>query len=126
MDLIDSVEYAGRQQIFILLQQKLLELLFEKYGVEGEMKEATTDNKIQVAGIVFSELRKCTPDMLGSLRESKIKAELDAAASHKLAGFCTMHTKFIDKEVIITLPEKWTSEEMKCLIDGLTRPGLYE
>jgi hypothetical protein len=68
MDLIDSREYAGRQQFYILSQQKLLELLFEKYGVEGEKKEATTDNKIQVAGIVFSELREYIPAMLGSLR----------------------------------------------------------
>jgi hypothetical protein len=59
MDLINSVEYAGRQQFYILSQQtKMLELLFEKYGVEGETKEATTDDKIQVAGIVFSELRE--------------------------------------------------------------------
>jgi hypothetical protein len=55
IELINSVEYAGRQHFYILLQQKLLELLFEKYGVEGETKEATTDDKIQVAGIVFSE-----------------------------------------------------------------------
>jgi hypothetical protein len=64
--------------------------------------------------------------MLGSLRGSKIRAELDAAASRKLAGFCAMYTKFIDKEVIVTLPEEWTLEEIKCLIDGLTCPGLYE
>jgi hypothetical protein len=44
--LIDSVDYAGRQQFYILLQQKMLELISEKYGVEGEMKEATTDDKI--------------------------------------------------------------------------------
>jgi hypothetical protein len=110
MDLIDSVEYAGRQRFYILSQQKVLELLFEKYGVEGETNEATTDDKIQVAGIVFSELRECIPDMLGSSRGSKIRAELDAAASRKLAGFCAMYTKFIDNEVIIMLPEKWTSE----------------
>jgi hypothetical protein len=64
--------------------------------------------------------------MLGSLKGSKIRAELDAAASRKLAGFCTLYTKFIDKEVIITFPEKWTSKEMKCSIDGLTHEGLYE
>ncbi len=34
--------------------------------------------------------------------------------------------KFIDKEVWVTLPEKWTLEEMKCSIDGLTHEGLYE
>jgi hypothetical protein len=64
--------------------------------------------------------------MLGSSRGSKIKAELDAAASHKLTGFFAMYTKFIDKKVIIMLPEKWTSEETKCSIDGLTCEGLYE
>ncbi len=117
IELIDSVEYAGRQQFYILSRPTLLELLFEKYGVEGKTKEATTDNKIQVAGIVFGELREYIPDMLGSSRGSKIRAELDAAASHKLAGFCTLYTKFIDKEVVVTLPEKWTSEETKCLID---------
>ncbi len=94
--------------------------------MEGETKEATRDDKIRVAGIVFGELCKYIPDMLGSLRGSKIRAELDAAASRKLAGFCALHTKFIDKEVVITLPEKWTSEEKKCLIDGLTHQGLYD
>jgi hypothetical protein len=104
--MIDSAEYAGRQHFCILSQQKLLELLFEKYGVEGETKEATTDDKIRVAGIVFGKLRKHIPDMLGSSRGSKIKAELDAAASRKLAGFRALYTKFIDKEVVVMLPEK--------------------
>ena len=92
----------------------------------GEKNEATTDGKIRVAGIVFIELREYIPDRLGSLRGSKIRADLDAAASSKLAGFCALHTKFIDKEVVVTLPEKWMSEEMKRLIDGLTREGLYQ
>jgi hypothetical protein len=127
MDLINSVlEYAGRQRFYILSQQKLLELLLEKYGVEGETKEATTDDKIQVASIVFSELCEYMTDMFGSSRESKIRAELYTAASRKLAGFCAMYTKFIDKEVIVTLPEKWTLEDTKCSIDGLTHPDLYE
>jgi hypothetical protein len=64
--------------------------------------------------------------MLGSLRGSKIRAELDAAASRKLAGFRALYTKFIDKEIVVTLPEKWTLEETKCSIDGLTREGLYK
>ncbi len=51
--MINSAEYAGQQHFYILSQQKLLELLFEKYGVEGETKVATTDDKIRVAGIVF-------------------------------------------------------------------------
>ncbi len=98
-DLINCSDYANSQQFYILSQQILLELLFEKYGVDRETKEATTDDKIWVAGIVFSELRKYIPDMLGSLRESKIRADLDAAAARKLAGICTMFTKFIDKKL---------------------------
>ncbi len=124
--MINSAEYAGRQHFYILLQQKLLELLFEKYGVEGETKEAITDNKIQVAGINFDELRECIPDMLGSLRRSKIRAELDAAASRKLANFCALYTKFIDKEVVVRLLDKWMLEETKNSIDGLTHQGLYD
>ncbi len=81
--------------------------------MEGETKEATTDNKIQVAGIVFGELCEYIPDMLGSSRGSKIRAELDAAASRKLASFCALHTKFIDKEVVVTLPAKWTDLPVK-------------
>ncbi len=126
IQLIDSIEYAGREQFYILLQQKLLELLFEKYGVEGETKEATTKDKIRVAGSVFSELREYIPDMLGCLRGSKIRVELDAAAPSELAGFCALYTKFINKEVVVTLPEKWTLEETKCSIDRLTHEGLYK
>ncbi len=98
IEMINSAEYAGRQHFYILLLQKLLELLFEKYGVEGETKEATTDNKIRVVGIVFDELCEYILDMLGSSRGSKIRAELDAAASRKLASFRLLYTKFIDKQ----------------------------
>jgi hypothetical protein len=90
MNLINSVEYAGRQKFYTLSQQKLLELLFEKFGVKGETKEATTDGKIQVASIVFSGLLEYISSMLGSTRGSKIRAELDAATSRKLARFCAM------------------------------------
>ncbi len=106
IELINSVEYPGRQQFYILLQQKLLELLFEKYGVEGETKEATMDNRIQVASTFFSEMGEYVPDMLGSLRGSKVRAELDAAVSRKLAGFCVLYTKFLDKEVIVKIPNQ--------------------
>jgi hypothetical protein len=52
------------------LQQKVVELLFEKYGFEGEMKEATMVDKIQVVGIDFSELCQYIPDMLGTMMRS--------------------------------------------------------
>ncbi len=126
IEMINGAEYAGRQHFYILLQQELLELMFEKYGVEGETREATTDNKIRVAGIVFDELHEYILDMLGSSRGSKIRAELDAAAARKLASVCAFYTKFIYKEVVVRLPDKWMSEETKNSIDGLTRQGLYD
>ena len=45
-DLIECDEYSECEQCYVLLQQKLLELLFEKYGVEGEKKDVTTDDRI--------------------------------------------------------------------------------
>jgi hypothetical protein len=64
--------------------------------------------------------------MLGKTRGSKVRADLDAASSHKLAGFCTLFTRFIDKEVVVTLPEKWYREEMKTSIDALTCDGIFD
>ncbi len=109
MDEIRSIEYGVRDKFYILSQQKLLEFLFKKYQVKEETKEVTTNDKVRVAGILFnhSQLREYIPDMmLGKTRGSKVRADLDAASSRKLAGFHTLFTRFIDKEIVVTLPEK--------------------
>jgi hypothetical protein len=36
-----------------------------------------------------------------------------------LAGFQALYTKFIDQEVIIALPDKWTFEDKKCSMNEL-------
>ena len=128
MDHLESSEYVNSQRFYFLSQQKLVELLFEKYGVEGEKKNVTSDVKIRVAGILFnhSELLKYILDILGKMRGSQFRADLDAASARKLAGFRVLFTKFIDQEVIITLPYKWMSEETKQSIDTLTSEGQYE
>ena len=56
--------------------------------------------------------------MLGEMRGGNIRADLDALSSCKLAGFCAF-TKLIDKEVLVTLPEKWLREEMKISLTNL-------
>ncbi len=73
-----------------------------------EKKEVTNDNKVQVAEILFndSQLREYIPDKLGKTRGGKVKADIDASASQKLAGFQVLFTKIIDNKVLITLPEK--------------------
>jgi hypothetical protein len=64
--------------------------------------------------------------MLGKTRGSNVRADLDAASSCKLAGFCTFFTRFIDKEVVVTLPEMWLWEETKTSINALTCDGIFE
>ena len=53
LDLINNSENVYIQRFYNLSQQILLEILFEKYEVEGEKKNVTTDNKIRNAGIIF-------------------------------------------------------------------------
>jgi hypothetical protein len=63
--------------------------------------------------------------MLGEMRGGNIRADLDALSSCKLAGFCAF-TKLIDKEVLVTLPEKWLREEMKISLNKLTCDSQFE
>jgi hypothetical protein len=60
-----------------------LEFLLENYGVKGETKEVTTNDKVRVIGILFnhSQLQEYIPEMLGKTRESNVRADLDAASS---------------------------------------------
>jgi hypothetical protein len=127
-DEIRIIEYGDRDRFYILSQQNLLEFRFKKYGVEEEMKEVTTDDKVRVAGILFnhSQLQEYIPDMLGKTRGSKVRADLDAMSSRKLAGFRTLFTRFIDKEAVVTVPEKWLWEETKTSIDALTCDGTFD
>jgi hypothetical protein len=71
-------------------------------------------------------LQEYIPEILGKTRESNVRANLDAVSFCKLAGFCTFFTRFIDKEVVVTLPEMWLREETKTFIDALTCDGTFE
>jgi hypothetical protein len=64
--------------------------------------------------------------MLGKTRGSNVRDDLDATSSCKLAGFCSFFTIIIDKEVLVTLLEKWLREETKAPIDALTCDGQFE
>ena len=49
MDLIQSPEYADRTHFFVLMQSAMWEYVFGIYGVKGEQKVVTVDNKVHVA-----------------------------------------------------------------------------
>jgi hypothetical protein len=59
-------------------------------------------------GILFndSQLQEFIPDLLGKVRGGNVRADQYAPSSCKFAGFHGLFTKFIDKEVLVTLPEK--------------------
>jgi hypothetical protein len=96
--------------------------------LKERQKEVTTNDKVWVMGILFndSQLQDYIPDMLGKMRGGHFWPDLDVASSCKLAGFPSLFTKFIDKEVLVTLLEKWLREEMKASIDALTCNGPFE
>ncbi len=73
-----------------------------------------------------SELQEYISDVLGKTRGSSVRGDLIAASAPKLGGFCALFTKFINQEVIITLPEKWMSEETKWSINKLIFDCQYE
>jgi len=52
--------------------------------------------------------------------------ELDAASSKSHRGFNMLHEKFVDKEVIVTLPEKWEDPDKACKVDERLGAGVFE
>ncbi len=52
--------------------------------------------------------------------------ELDAASSKSHRGFNMLHEKFVDKEVIVTLPEKWEDPDTACKVDERLGAGVFE
>ena len=55
LDLIQSPEYADKLQYYILTQSSTMEFLFGRYGVKGEQKVITVDDKVRIASIIFCE-----------------------------------------------------------------------
>ena len=128
IDLIQSSTYSHRDTFYILSQQSLLEHIFvEKFGPLQDTKKVTTDDKVRVAGVAFmdSTVQQCITSMIGKARGSRRRAELDAASGRSRAGFHMLHTKFIDNEVVVELPETWTSEETQETMDERHGPGTF-
>ena len=124
---IHSPDYVGRDQYFILTQSSAMEFLFTRYGVRGEQKQMTIDDKVGGAGILFCEdVRFYIQDMIGASRASKSRSVLDEAGARKLAGMNRLYANFIDPEVIVNLPDDWNSEENKMSVDEINGEGAFK
>jgi hypothetical protein len=53
-----------------------------------------------------AHIRELLPDMLGRTRGGTWQ-EMDSARGKKLQGFNLLHAKFIDREVVVHLPDTW-------------------
>lgn len=127
MDLINSPDYINRPNYYILTQSTTMEFLFNRYGVKGEEKRMTVDDKVRLAGILFrDDMRFYIEDMIGMPRSSKSRSVLDEASAKKLAGMKLLHSHFIDKEVVVNLPEEWNTVANKISVDEINGEGAFD
>ena len=65
------------------------------------------------------------PDMTGRSRAGD-RSSLDASRSRRLAGLAMLHRKFIDDEVVVTIPPKWYLQSTKASINEKLGDGVFE
>jgi hypothetical protein len=106
LELFNSVEYATKNVVFLLPQQEIIKLCHAGYGKLAMTRKPTTDDKVRAVGIAITDedIWQFLPDMLGKTKGGT-RSELDAAASRSCQGFHLLHEKFVDKDVVVTLPE---------------------
>jgi hypothetical protein len=129
MNLVNSVEHAHRQELFILSQKDVLIACHKQYGKqnEAEVRQIELDDKVRVAGIVMTiaTMRELLPDMLNKSKSGN-RQELDASNSRKKSGFKLLHQHFIDPEVEVALPEQWNDAGAGKKIDEMLYSGAFE
>ncbi len=107
LNLFNTIEYAPKNELFVLPQQDIIKLCHAGYD-KLAVKEANQGHKVCDIGIAITDedVWDLLPDMLGKTKRGT-HPELDAAASRSHRGFHLLHGKFVDKEVVVTLPEQW-------------------
>ena len=125
--IINTSPYDESNEFYTMDQDALIELLFNRYGTsETQVLKITTDDKVRVAGLVITKpsLREYLSDLTGKSRGGDRQA-LDASRSRRLMGLNLLHTNFIDPEAIVSLPEKWLSDNTQETIDSFLGEGTY-
>ena len=127
-DFILSDEYAAVDGFYILTKSSILDVCFQRYGGDdANIKRPTTDDKVRVAGILITdeEMQEYLPDLTGRSRGGNRQA-LDASRSRRLAGLSMLQRKFIDDEVVVTIPPKWYLQSTKVSINKKLGEGVFE
>ena len=85
------------------------------------------DDKVRAIGCVMTNdnTQQLLPDMLGKSKGGT-GTELDAVSSKSRRGFNMLHEKFVDKEVIVRLPEQCEDPDTACKVDERLGAGIFE
>ena len=127
LELFNSDEFAAFDRLFVLPQRDVISVCHSNYGKVAESRRPTTDDKVRALGICMTneDIRELVPDMLGKTKGGT-RAELDAAASKSRRGFHLLHAKFVDSEVVVTLPAQWDDPATARKVDERLGAGIFE
>ena len=126
-DMINEEKYLSTEKFYVLSQDDVFKHVFEKYGPkESTTSEYTVDDFVRVMGVIFNDelLREYLPDMVGSTKSGN-RNEMDGSRSGARSGFRRLWGRFIDREVVVTLPKLWGTTESIARLE-LRTPGAFE
>ena len=126
MEMMQAAEYRATGQFYVLDQNEVFTHLFQRYGPkELTTTEFVVGDYIRVMGVIFNDalLREYLPDMLGRTKNGS-RSEIDGNRPGARSGFRLLWARFIDAEVVVTLPpERGTAESIKRL-EGRAKFGV--
>ena len=120
-------EYKDKGVLYYLPQREMISHFFSLWGTNfDDLLKPTIDDKLRLLGIMLTqdEVRDYIPDLLGKRRGEKGWQPIDAASSRSLAAWALVLERFLDDEVVIELPKKWSHEDFMKKINE--RAGVEE
>jgi len=121
-------EYKDKDSFYFLSQVELLRWANNKWGrSQAGLMKFTPEDKLRLMGIVLG--MEDLKDYIGDLTKatkSGPRRSLDGSNPRRLAALSIAHAYFIDKEVVIPMPAKWTEANTKVTIDAHRGPGFYD
>ena len=127
LEIIKEVN-KDKNVFYYLSQDEMEKVLLQKWGISSAMNmQISVNEKVRLFGIIFNsaDLREYLPDLCNKSLSGNRRA-LDAARSRKAAAIKVLCNRFIDDEVVVSLPQKWTDPATAINIDKQMGDGTYE
>ena len=123
-------EYKDKDSFYFLSQVELLRWANnKKWGrSQADQMKFTPDDKLRLMGIMLGmeDLKDYIGDLTKATKSGPRRC-LNRSNPRRLATLSiAAHANFIDKEVVILMPAKWTEANTKVTIDVHRGPGFYD